>query len=118
MHKLSEIPTEILDEIDKMGVNDSLYLNEYEAKYLSFVYGIESKVLSLSGKKVGFLGSKVDYFQYTRSQTCIVGGSAMYVFSAKQKVESGGYDAAIVYWCKFALSPEWVVKRLEAKKAD
>lgn len=118
VHALSEIPTEILGEIDKMGVDNSSYLNEHEANFLGFVYGIKPQVLSLIGKKVGFLSNKADYFRYTRNQANLVGGSAMYVFNAKQKAESGGYDAAVVYWRKFLLRPEWVVKRLKAKKGD
>lgn len=82
------------------------------------MYGIKPQVLSLIGKKVGFLGNKADYFRYTRNQANLVGGSAMYVFNAKQKAESGGYDAAVVYWRKFLLRPEWVVKRLKAKKGN
>ena len=37
----------------------------------------------------------------------------LYIFNATQKAESGGYDAAIVYWSKFSLPIEDVVKRLK-----
>lgn len=32
-----------------------------------------------------------------------------------QKAESGGYDAAIVYWSKFLLPIEDVIKKLQGK---
>ncbi len=65
------------------------------------------------------LGSKKDYFKQTQerfhSNTTTVGGSSLYIFNATQKDESGGYDAAIVYWNKFLLPIEKVVKRLKKK---
>lgn len=50
VHAHSEIPTEILGEIDKMGVDNSPHLNEHTAIFLSHLYGIDPQVLSLSGK--------------------------------------------------------------------
>jgi hypothetical protein len=37
------------------------------------------------------------------------------IFNTAQKAESGGYDAAIVYWSKFLLPIEKVVERLKEK---
>lgn len=72
----------------------------------------------MSKKKVGFWGSKIDYFNDTRSSDRnfkTVGGSSLYIFDANQKEESGGYDAAITYWNKSLLPTEEVVKRLSKK---
>ncbi len=40
----------------------------------------------------------------------------LYIFTSKQKGESGGYHAAVLFWCKFLIRQETVVKRLKAKK--
>ena len=101
-----------------MGVDNSSILNEYEGRYFNFIFNIDPQNFNLVGKKVGFLGSKVDYFSDTRSPDrnfTTVGGSSLYIFDTTQKVETGGYDAAIVYWSKFTLRPEDVVKRLRTK---
>lgn len=37
----------------------------------------------------------------------------LYIFNTMQKEGSGGYDAAIVYWSKFLVPIEKIVKRLE-----
>lgn len=42
-----------------------------------------------------------------------VDDSMLYVFNEEQKKKSGGYDAAIVYWCKFVLPVDKVVERLK-----
>lgn len=118
VRNLSEIPKDLLENIDKMGVDNSSILNEYEGRYLNFIFNIDPQDFNLVGKKVGFLGSKIDYFNDTRSTDrnfTTVGGSSLYIFDATQKVESGGYDAAITYWNKFSLPTEEVVKILSKR---
>ena len=118
MRNFSEIPNDILDNLDKMGIDTSSILNEYEGKYFNFIFKIDPQEFNLVGKKVGFLGSKIDYFNSTRSpdrNSTTVGGSSLYIFNATQKEESGGYDAAIVYWSKVLVPIEKVVKRLNGK---
>jgi hypothetical protein len=116
----AEIPTELLSNIDKMGVDSSLIFNEYEGMYLNFIFKLNTQDFNLVGKKVVFLGSKMAFFKDERdwfSRGCKggVGGTTLYIFNAKQKVESGGYDAAIVYWSKFVIPIEKVIKRLKKK---
>ena len=119
VHDFSEIPKELLENIDKMGVDSLSILNEYEGKYLNFIFKIDIQNFNLVGKKVGFLGSKIDYFRDTRKRfydnTTTVAGSSLYVFDSTQKEESGGYDAAITYWDKFVIPQEKVVKQLKDK---
>ncbi|HBI80636.1 MAG TPA: hypothetical protein DDY04_01465 [Bacteroidales bacterium] len=117
VHNFAEIPTELINHIEKMGVDTSSILNEYEGRYLNFIFKIDPQDLNLVGKRVGFIGSKIDYFKDTRERfyenTTTVGGSVLYIFNAAQKEESGGYDAAIVYWSKFLLPVDKVVKKLK-----
>lgn len=54
VHNLQEIPEDILDNIDKMGVDESAILNEYEGKYLNFIFKINPEEFDLVGKKVAF----------------------------------------------------------------
>jgi len=120
VHNFAEIPIELLDHLDKMGVDTSSILNEYEVEYLNFIFRIDPNDFNLVGKKVGFLGSKRDFFNDEREwfhhgEKTGVGGSGLYIFNAEQKEESGGYDAAIVYWSKFVIPVEKVVKRLKEK---
>lgn len=121
VHNLSEIPEELLDNIDKMGVDESAILNEYEGKYLNFIFKVNPEVFDLVGKKVAFLkvGNKAGYFDSTRSPNCkgtTVGGSGLYIFDTTQKTKSGGYDAAISCWSKFLLPIELVIERVSERK--
>jgi hypothetical protein len=117
----SEIPKDLLDNLDKMGVDSSLILNEYEEKYLNFIFKIDPQDFNLVGKKVVFLGSKMAFFKDERDwfyRGCEggVGGTTLYIFDTTQKSESGGYDAAITYWNKFVIPIEEVVKRLKNRR--
>ena len=111
------IPTNILENLDKMGIDNSSILNDYEIEYLRFIFKIDAGDFNLVGKKVGFLRSKKDYFEQTRERfyrnSTLVGCSILYIFDAIQKEASGGYDAVIVYWSKFLLPTEDIVKRAQ-----
>lgn len=117
VREFSVIPIDLLDNLNKMGIDNSSILNDYEGKYLNFIFKIDTDDFNLVGKKVGFLGSKKDYFKQTQERfsrnSTTVGASGLYIFNATQKEDSGGYDAAIVYWSKFSLPIEDVVKRLK-----
>jgi hypothetical protein len=119
VRNFSEIPNDLLDNLDKMGIDTSLILNEYEGKYLNFIFKIDPQDFNLVGTKVGFSRSKIDYFGDTRERfyrnSTTVGGSSLYIFNATQKEESGGYDAAITYWNKFVIPSKEVIKRLSGK---
>ena len=116
VRNFSKIPKDLLENIGKIGIDSFPILNEYEGRYFNYIFKINPQDFNLAGKKVGFLESKTDYFKNMRSldrNFTIVGGSSLYIFDAVQKEESGGYDAAIVYWSKFVIPIEEVVKRLK-----
>jgi len=117
VRNFSEVPKDLLDNLDKMGIDTSSILNEYEGKYFNFIFKIDPQEFNLVRKKVGFSRSKIDYFRDTRERfnrnSTTVGGSSLYIFNAAQKEESGGYDAFITMWNKFAVPIEDVVKRLK-----
>ena len=115
VRSFSEIPKDLLENLDKVGTDSSSILNEYEGRYLNFIFNIDPQDFNLIGKKVGFTRSKIDYFSWTRANSTTVGGSSLYIFDTTQKTESGGYDAFITMWSKFAIPIEDVFKRLKEK---
>jgi hypothetical protein len=113
VHVFSEVPKDLVDNLGKMGMDDSIILNDQEGQYLNFVFKTEAQGINLAGKKVAFLGSKVDYFESTRKDSIVVGGSSLYLFNTMQKTESGGYDAAVTYWEKFVIPTQEIVRTLK-----
>jgi hypothetical protein len=118
----NDIPKDILEQLDKMGVDASPLLNNYEAAYLNVIFKDSLNGFDFTGKKVGFIYSgaksdKQEYFNQVKdryhSNSTTVGGSSFYIFDAAQKIESGGYDAAIVYWSKRLIPIQDVIKRLK-----
>ena len=133
-----DIPAEILDKLDKMGLDKSTLLNSYESEFFNVFFKDEKKDFDFTGKKVGFIASstgkiknKANYFKKQKSQYKLfkranfnyysfVNAPYIYIFDEKEKEESGGYDAAILY-CRnpkfHILHPkEKVIKKLKAKK--
>ena len=118
-----DIPQDLLEDLLKMDFRDSSLITPEEGRYLNVIFENSRKEFDFRGKKVGFItgssgkiqSSKADYFRvekdrYNRGYT--PNGGELYIFDEKQKEETGGYDAAIVYWCKFRLSEDRVIRRL------
>ncbi len=122
LSSFSEIPENILCNIEKMGNDDSEVINKYEAEYLNFIFRAKRDNFDFEGKKVGFILSsskknKKHYFQEERSRylDCLDPSfGQLFIFNEVQKEECG-YDAAIVYWCKFVKTPDEVVSILKSK---
>ena len=116
------IPKEILNDIDKMGVDGYLSLTDLEGKYINAIFQVEADI-NLSGNKVCFLtgnigtnkSDKKTYFMIERRRVHSNSSphySVLYVLNATQKERSGGYDGAIVYGSKKFISVKEVIKRL------
>ena len=116
----NNIPIDILKQLDKIG--DRLpMLNFYESAFLNTIFKDASNDFDFANKKIGFIknsakSSKVDYFtmqkKHLANKKNPLDNGALYVFNETQKKESGGYDAAIVYWNKFVMPIDKVVKCL------
>lgn len=113
----SSAPTSLTEQLDKMGIDDSPILNEYESDYLNFFYPDSISRFDFAGKKIGFMcnrliSNKQDYFKDVRLQLNNNAKvmSFLVLFDDSQKIESGGYDAFIVYWSKFDLSSADLLK--------
>lgn len=121
VRNFEEIPLELLNNFKKMGIDNSSILNEYEVQYLNTIFRTDTNNFQFFEKKIGFLGSKRDFFNdekewFYRGEKSGVGGTALYIFNSSQKEESGGYDGAIVYWSKFAIPIDKVVQQLKGQR--
>jgi hypothetical protein len=121
--QFDDFPKEVLEQMDKMGIDDCLFLTELESSYFNILFHNDRKDFDFTAKKVAFItgssgktfGSKKEYFKGER--TSLQRNSSptpvqLLVFDATQKSESGGYDAAIVYWSKRLVPINEVVKIL------
>ena len=102
----------------------NLLLNETESAYLNKIFETARNDFDFTNKKVGFImisgeNGKTHYFdmheKHSINTNSPCDNGTLYIFNTEQKAESGGYDAAIVYWSKFLLPIEDVVKRLQRK---
>lgn len=105
--------------------NDNFLLNEVESAFLNKIFKSTRKDFNFIDKKVAFIEiggekGKNCYFDMQKKHAndtkypCDNG--ILYIFNSIQKIESGGYDAAIVYWSKFLLPIENVIERLSQTK--
>ena len=127
INKLENIPPNVLNNIDKMAMDECLLLTELEGEYFNALCK-EKKEFDMRGKKVGFIrgnagtikSNKKEYFtteklrkQLRTNDNNEIYFGVLYIFNAPQKAESGGYDAVVVYGSKKLLSTKEVIKRLK-----
>ena len=120
------IPTEQRKQLDKIGVDDSTLLNSYESDFLNEVFKDSLKDFDFTWKKIGFFkggnteSSKTDYFnmhkKHFSDEKSPCDNGYLYIFDEAAKKETGGYDAIIVYWTKFVVPKEKILKRLTKRK--
>ena len=114
--------SDILKYLDKMGIDSSEFLNNFETEYFNTRFKDYHQNFDFTGKKICFLGpgglvfsDKQKYFSSLKKTNFVV-QSDLYIFNADQKGEVGGYDVAIVYWSKRRYLSKDVVKRLKKKQ--
>jgi hypothetical protein len=121
IHSFNDIPEDILKQLNKMGVDTIPLLNSSESAYFNVIFKDNLNGFDFTNKKIGFLlaGSKrnkKEYFEEERerfyNKSTPING-ILYIFNSSQKKKSGGYDAAIVYWSKFLIPIDKVVKKLK-----
>ena len=121
IYRFSEISDELLDNLDKMGKNDSISLNKYEKEYLYFIFGISESDYCFDDKQVGFKYSKSHFFndernRYARGDSLGVGCVTLYIFNSSEKRKTGGYDADIEYWNKIVVPQKTIVKMIKRRR--
>lgn len=120
-NKYSDIPQAVLNNLDKIGIDDSPLLSPQEAEYIRSLVREE---IDMSGKKIAFLtgntgsirGNKKDFFDNLKggdySRLRYLG--TLYVFALSQKKELGGYDAAVVYGSKKLNTMQEVKRKIKS----
>jgi hypothetical protein len=127
VRNFNDVPSEILEQLNKMGVDNSSITNSYESTYLNIIFEKFRKDFDFKDKRIGFLtgstgktiSNKKKYFdleKYRLTHKLSPNNGILYIFDAVQKEEAGGYDAAIVYWSKFVIPIEKIIKRLKNKR--
>lgn len=119
--------TKVLNQLKNIGVDNSPLLNDYESAYINMILKKSRKGFDFKDKKVGFItgssgktiSNKENYFNMQKksleNKNVACDNGVLYIFDENQKKESGGYDAAIVYWSKVLIPTKDVVKRLKNK---
>ena len=122
----ADIPKPLLENIGKLGVNDSLLLNLQESLYFNCIFEKSRNNFDFTGKRIGFISgssgkiksNKRKYFEKEKDRyihNYTPNGGILYIFNEEEKKKSGGYDAAIVYWSKVIMPIDKVVERLKSK---
>jgi len=112
-------------EVDSLGVNNDPLLNVYESSFLESQF--DNETLELNDKRIVFykslsgIQSKQVFFSDSREH--ILNGHKIPLqiieLSNKEKTETGGFDAIVVSWSKFQLTPKMKEKIIEKiKKAS
>jgi hypothetical protein len=107
-----------------MGMDEDSLLTDLEGEYFNALFQVNEENFNLCGKKIGFLtgvdgstkSNKKEYFiserhRLSSNHSPLFGW--LYIFNAVQKKESGGYDAAIVFYTKKKLTIKEVIKNLK-----
>lgn len=117
----------VMSQLNSIGVDNNPLLNDYESAYINIIFKKSRKDFDFKDKKVGFItgssgktiSNKKNYFNMQKkslvNKNFPCDNGVLYIFNETQKKESGGYDAAIVYWSKVLIPAKDVVKRLKDK---
>lgn len=120
IHKCNSI-----DTMRQTNEVNNLFLDTTEAEDLNRIFEINRKDFDFTNKKIGFIkgstglikSNKRDYFdmqkKHSINENYPCNNGTLYIFDLALKKESGGYDAAIVYWSKMFIPIEKIVKRLK-----
>jgi hypothetical protein len=109
INDFSQIPREILSHFDRMGVDNSTTLNEYEGIYFNNLFKEKKGSYNFIGKKVAFIvansgkKSKKDFFykekkRFSEGETPT--STFLIILNEEEKKISKGYDAIICCWYK------------------
>ena len=122
-----KIDKEIFKNIDSLGNDNNPKLTIYESDYFNQVFSIKRNDFNFTNKTIAFVtgsdgksqSDKKKYFDLEReriSKEYSLNGGKLIIFNAKEKVQSGGYDAVILYWSKALPSKKSLLKTLKIDK--
>ena len=117
----NDIPQEILVNLDKMGRDKEIALNNYEAEYLNKIFENSREHFDFTNKKVVFIyahigvKSKKHFFSEQRKRFLMkstISSCSLFILDKKQS-ETNKYDAIIACWFKIRPDLEKLIKRIE-----
>jgi len=119
----------LISKLDNMGIDGDSLLNKYEVEYFNAKFAESRGEFDFTDKKTAFfyspggsnISTKQVYFQVEKDRF-IRGYSSnlsdLIIFDEKERIESGGYDAVIVFWSKIGRSSNFYVKKLKNKNIE
>jgi hypothetical protein len=96
-------------KLDSTLIDNNYQLNKYESDFLNVYFKTQKDTFDFSQKQIVFVSgssgtriiSKKDYFHgLDLSDNKETNGQSLIIFTPEEKVQSGGYDAIILYWVK------------------
>lgn len=129
---IEKIDTTIFNYLDVCGKDNEPDLNSAESSYLNAImYRHPKRPYDFSHKRVAFvtgtsgktISGKQAYFDLEkkrlqdRDNTSLNGGQLV-IFNELEKQQSGGYDAAIVYWSKLLATKKGLIKLLSKQTSQ
>ncbi len=122
---IAKIDTEVFSHLEHCGSDSDPVLNQSESAYLNAVLSHPKRPYDFSNKTIAFvtgssgktISSKQDYFDTEKKRLCnnyntSLNGGQLVIFNELEKQQSGGYDAAIVYWSKLLATKKGLIKLL------
>ena len=121
--QFNDFPKEVLEQMDKMGIDEKSLLTKIEADYFNILLQDLRNNFDFCGKKVAFLtgslgrtiGYKKEYFEgeLTNLQRNNPPNFVQLFIFNEAEVKQTGYDAVIIIGSKKYLTKKEVVKRLK-----
>ena len=120
IRNFNDIPQDILVNLDKMGRNTEIALNNYEAEFLNKIFENSRENFDFTNKKVVFIyahigvKSKKHFFSEQRKRFLMkstISSCSLFILDKKQS-ETNKYDAIITCWFKFYPNLEKLIKKV------
>ena len=97
------VDSTLIDNNSTLNKYESDFLNNYLKKYRDTFDFAKKKIIFISGNSGTIIGNKKDYFNYIikwdKDYKSTIATSVV-IFNAKEREQSGGYDAIVTYWVK------------------
>jgi len=122
----NHLEANIYRNLDSLGVDNNPYLNQYEIDFFDSIFLEQKKDFDLKRKKIAFITGNVgqilinkkEYFVLEKGEISkgYAKNGALILFDEKQKQESGGYDAIIMFSGKLIPTKKQIIKLLKEKR--
>ncbi|UZD39683.1 hypothetical protein OL230_05845 [Capnocytophaga ochracea] len=120
IRNFNDIPQDILVNLNKMGRDTEIALNNYEAEFLNKIFENSRENFDFTNKKVVFIyahigiKSKKHFFSEQRKRfldKSTISSCSLFILDKKQS-ETNKYDAIITCWFKFYPNLEKLIKKV------